>query len=339
MRLSTASAQMLSHSRFFNADTVPVDNTRPIASSVSPVQIPIGGQVGLEFYAWDDSDLAGVVLIRSGSVVADVPLAGTWVHETILTPDYRAGINDEWRLILLDAAGNRTITTPISFTPARGPNQAAIPNIRVVKSRLMVSEPTLLDASVAVDPDGSTSALKVEWDLDGDGTYDTPMTQAKQYTARYAIPGTYAVSARLTDSDGAVSRSMPIGIRVDPPAINHLVSLQVVAGRKMFVSTLGACPDGFAGRFEFVGRLANLGEHRITDLMIRVAGLSNGNYLFSRGALYAQGDRLDIPKPNAPSNRDLDAGGAVDIPFTLCLRERTRFQLYVDVLGAITVPD
>ena len=63
-------------------------------------------------------------------------------------------------------------------------------------------------------PCGSDSQLWVEWDLDGDKVFDTPRSSTKTLTTTYRAPGVYQVIARLTDSEGGVSQSIPIGIRI-----------------------------------------------------------------------------------------------------------------------------
>jgi PKD repeat protein len=56
--------------------------------------------------------------------------------------------------------------------------------------------------------DGSTSSdnvrvAKYEWDLDGNGTYETSSTTRSKTSRRYTTPGTYTIRLRVTDNQGA----------------------------------------------------------------------------------------------------------------------------------------
>jgi hypothetical protein len=63
--------------------------------------------------------------------------------------------------------------------------------------------------------------LQVEWDLNGDGIYDTPLTTSKILTNRFAVAGDWLVRARLTDPAGSQTISAPIAVRVlAPPTLS-----------------------------------------------------------------------------------------------------------------------
>ncbi|HEY6760284.1 MAG TPA: PKD domain-containing protein [Baekduia sp.] len=57
-----------------------------------------------------------------------------------------------------------------------------------------------LDATGSSDPDGTIA--KYEFDLDGNGTFETDNGTTKTATTTFASPGTYTVGVRVTDSDG-----------------------------------------------------------------------------------------------------------------------------------------
>jgi PKD repeat protein len=60
------------------------------------------------------------------------------------------------------------------------------------------------DASGSTDPDGEI--VKYEWDLDGDGTFETESEEAAA-EAVYEQAGIYRVALRVTDDDGATATS------------------------------------------------------------------------------------------------------------------------------------
>ena len=217
-RLSTGSALLLNYSRFFNRRENYSDNTPPQSRIVTVgTARPERGLCELEFAATDDdSGLAGVLLIRAGQVVADKRLKGLLHSGAIATYDYRPGVQDEWQILVLDRQGNVTLSSPTVITCEAGHNRAPTPMVRLSRTTLKAGQQLLLDAGGSRDPDGPDSGLKVQWDLDGDGDFDTRSSGVLQYRARYSKPGIYQVVARLTDEQGGRSRSMPIGIRVEP---------------------------------------------------------------------------------------------------------------------------
>jgi hypothetical protein len=78
----------------------------------------------------------------------------------------------------------------------------------------MVGQTVVLDASQSTDPDDSVSLVSVEWDLNGDGLFDTAPTTTKKLTTSFVQSGTRLISARLTDPHGAQAVSAPIPVRV-----------------------------------------------------------------------------------------------------------------------------
>lgn len=216
-RLATGSALLLNYSRFINLEDTFSDDIPPeVEILTSGTVIPQGGLCQLDFTAWDaDSSLGGAILIRAGGVVADIPLDADEVSSSISTYDYIPGVEDGWRLLVFDTQGNRTLSPKAVVTCAEGFNRAPRPFIEVSKSRIKVWEKVILDARGSSDPDGDFSQLMVEWDVDGDGIFDTEPSTAKTYNTVYTKPGTYQIIARLTDEQGDSSLSMPLGIRVE----------------------------------------------------------------------------------------------------------------------------
>ena len=68
---------------------------------------------------------------------------------------------------------------------------------------------TVYFSSYGTTDDGVVMAL--EWDLDGDGTYETDATAAGGYTSyTYTTPGTYNAGLRATDDTGALAYSTAV---------------------------------------------------------------------------------------------------------------------------------
>ncbi len=216
MRLDSGSALQLNYNRFFNNKKVFTEDIPPqVQIQTQNNAVEINGQCGVEFSASDiDSPLAGALLIRDGHVVADMPLSGKVVRATLTTYDYTPNENSEWLVQVFDRQGNRTLSSSVSLTCATGTNQAPHPFIQLSKRQLKVGDKILLDAGFSSDPDGDTSKMTVEWDLNGDGKFDTPPSTEKTFTHSYKKAGVYQIIARLTDEYGDTSKSIPFGIRV-----------------------------------------------------------------------------------------------------------------------------
>jgi len=61
---------------------------------------------------------------------------------------------------------------------------------------------------------------RYEWDLDGNGTIDVTDTVGRDQTRNYTVPGTYAVSLKITDSQGRTdTRVKNVIIANAPPAV------------------------------------------------------------------------------------------------------------------------
>jgi PKD domain len=220
--LSTASALVLNYSRFFNAEQSFTDDQNPGAFFKSATEVPENGLCGLGYRAFDSSLntslLGGVLLIRAGQVVADIPLNELnerLVDGKIYTYDYAPGVEDEWSMLVTDRQGNRHASPGERITCEGGHNRAPQPQIEVITTKVETGEEVLLDAVRSIDPDGSWINLTVRWDVDGDGSFDTDATTDKAHRTTYTEPGIYQVVAELTDEIGDSSVSVPIGIRVE----------------------------------------------------------------------------------------------------------------------------
>jgi hypothetical protein len=216
-RLATGSALLLGYSRFFNRRATYRDNTPPEASILTVgTTAPEKGLCKLEFMASDDdAGLAGVLLIRAGQVVADKTLKGALHSGAIATYDYQPGIEEQWQILVLDRQGNVTLSPTTPITCDAGHNRAPVPMVRLSRTTIKAGQVVVLDARASFDPDSPSSGLKVQWDLDGDGDFDTRPSLEKSYRAKYSKPGIYQVVARVRDEQGDSSRSMPVGIRVE----------------------------------------------------------------------------------------------------------------------------
>jgi PKD repeat protein len=79
-------------------------------------------------------------------------------------------------------------------------NQAPTAAVTATPNPLILGQTAQLSASGSNDPDGTIA--KYEWDLDGNGTYETDTGTTPTTSKQYAATGTTNVSVRVTDDGG-----------------------------------------------------------------------------------------------------------------------------------------
>jgi PKD repeat protein len=90
------------------------------------------------------------------------------------------------------------------------------------------------------------SIVKYEWDLNGDGTYETNTGSTATSSTSFANPGTYTVGLRVTDSDGAVgTTTRQIAVGNFPPTANVTVSPNpAITGQSVTLDASGSTDQG-----------------------------------------------------------------------------------------------
>ena len=341
MRLDNASALTLNYSRFFNPDGSFTDQQAPSVVQLSSGTVtPVDGQCGPKFTASDNIALGGAVLIRDGNVVAEKALSGNSIQTMFLTPYYQAGQQSQWEILVTDQQGNRSLSgSPL--TCALGVNRAPVPDIRVFSSTTSFGHAITLDALLASDPDGNSATMRVEWDTDGDGVFDTAPSTNKVRDVTYTTAGLYQIITRFTDEVGNSSISTPIGVRILPAtgttAINDFVTFAPLRDTFQTVSDTTRCPAGFAGTFYFAAQLTNrLTSSPLAGLQVRVITLSDGNLLQNADDGPSGADAtLRVAFTGQFGDRLLSPGEFVNVPFAVCLKEHKPFQFFVDLLGEV----
>jgi hypothetical protein len=159
-----------------------------------------------------------------GNVVGEMVLGGTSTSSTFLTPFFTPGQQNHYAISVFDTQGNKQVADGY-VQAASGNNLAPQPFVALSRATVPVGGIVRLDASQSTDPDGDQAALLVEWDLDGDGQFDTSPTTAKTVDVPFTVPGDWLIRVRLTDAQGGQSVSTPVPLRVVPASIagRHVV--------------------------------------------------------------------------------------------------------------------
>jgi PKD domain/Proprotein convertase P-domain len=92
------------------------------------------------------------------------------------------------------------------------PTQPPVPAITAAPNPVVAGDPVVFDASASSDPDGTV--VGYEWDLDGNGSFETPGGASPVAGRAYPNPTVLSVGVRVTDNDGrtAVAR-VPLTIQ------------------------------------------------------------------------------------------------------------------------------
>jgi len=145
------------------------------------------GDGSISQYLWDfDGDLAYEYNAsqQSGSAIHVFPIAGTYTVRLKVIDDSGRWDTDE---ITVYVTGPGATDPPEAYAHAM-PNQGWAPM-------------TVYVSAYGTEDNGTVTTL--EWDFDGDGTYETDATSAEGYASHsFTTAGTYNVSLRATDDHG-----------------------------------------------------------------------------------------------------------------------------------------
>ena len=115
------------------------------------------------------------------------------------------------KLRVTDGQGHTNETTrPLSVT------NAPIASFTVSPSPAQTGQMVSFNGSASSDPDGAIA--KYEWDLDGNGSYETATGTTSTTSRSYPSPGTLSVRLRVTDNLGVTSETTrPLQVNAAPP--------------------------------------------------------------------------------------------------------------------------
>ena len=150
--------------------------------------------------------------------------------------------------------------------------------------------------------------------------------------------GLNLIAVKAHDSRGS-TEGLYVSLRVGAQElVNSAVKFQLQAGSKQRTSQVSGCPagSGYVGQESWITRLTNLRATPLSQIFIEIQALSNDNlFVSSREAYLGTGDVLPVEAGMGEAYIDgkLTQGESVDIPFTICLKNRNPYQLVTNVLA------
>ncbi len=134
-----------------------------------------------------------------------------------------------------------------------GSNQAPNASFTASPNPTKTSTTVTFNGAASSDPNGTVA--KYEWDLDGDGTYETSTGSKSSATHSYSLEGEYAVRLKVTDNGGATDfavRTVTV-INNQPPTASFSFSplAPVVGEATTFNASASKDPDGTIAKYEW----------------------------------------------------------------------------------------
>ncbi len=227
--------------------TLTIQNSAPSASfTVSPNPATVGATVSFDASGSEDSEGTiskyewdlngdGIFETDSGTTAAISATFGTIGERTIRL---RVTDNDGATALATEALAIQTTPPTASFTasPESAPTGTAVS----------------FDASASSDVDGTVA--KYEWDLDGNGTFETSTGTTASAGTTYATPGARSVGLRVTDDNGGTATTTrTVTAQNRAPAASFTATPNpAVAGSAVTLNASGSKdPDGTIAKYEW----------------------------------------------------------------------------------------
>jgi YD repeat-containing protein len=164
------------------------------------------------------------------------------------TRSYPTARTVDVRLRVTDNAGARATTTRTLTVTNRAPTAS----FTVTPNPAQVGQSVAFNAAASSDPDGSIA--KYEWDLDGNGTYETDSgttaTASRTYTSATAV----TVGLRVTDDKGATdttTRSLTFTNQAPTASFTATPATAPTGQAIAFNAAASSDPDGTIAKYEW----------------------------------------------------------------------------------------
>jgi len=152
------------------------------------------------------------------------------------------------------AVYNRTLSSGeiLNHYLARGGNKAPQASFTANPNPVETNTPVTFDGSASSDIDGTVA--KYEWDLDGNGSFETDTGSSPTAGGSYPAPGQYNVRLRVTDDDGSVgTTTVTVTVRNKAPSASFTASTSTapIGTAVSFDASGSSDPDGTIAKYEW----------------------------------------------------------------------------------------
>jgi hypothetical protein len=133
-----------------------------------------------------------------------------------------------------------------------GTNRRPVASFTASPSPALTGVPVTFNGSGSSDPDGSI--VKYEWDLDGNGTYETSTGSTASTSTSFTANGEYTIGLRVTDNlTGADTTTRTIKIGPQPPTASFTATPNpaTVGGSIHYDASGSKDPDGTIVNYEW----------------------------------------------------------------------------------------
>jgi len=237
---------------------VVVRNRPPVPSFTHPTPVLTGVAITLDAGASTDPDSA------IATYEWDFDGDGTFEHDGGPSPTVQHAFPASGEVtvglrVTDEHDGSDTTTRVVTVTDPPVAAFTATPN------PVSLQRDVQFDASGSSDPDGTV--VRHEWDLDGNGSFETDTGAVAAASRSYGANGTYAVKLRVTDDDGAQATTTVNVVAANglPNAAIAASPNPVTAGQTVLLDA-GASndPDGSIVKYDW--DLDGNGSYEVTSL-------------------------------------------------------------------------
>ncbi len=149
-------------------------------------------------------------------------------------------------LTVLNKAGSDT-KIKTEYIKVTASNTAPVPIFTVSPTSGLINTIFTFDASICSDDYDPTSSLRVRWDFEGDGIWDTDWDTNKTQNHQYSIAGSYTAKLEVKDTDGLTaeySNNITVTANAQPIATFTLTPSEGLIS-VVFTFDASACTDDF----------------------------------------------------------------------------------------------
>ena len=183
-------------------------------------------------------------LVFEDGLITALPAPGPWTADRT----FSAAGTFRYYCQIHGAAGGLGMAGIVYANAAANVLPAAV--INVAPNVPQPGEPVSFSASGSSDPDGTLTGY--DWDLDGNGSYETSTGATPSTSSTYATAGTRTIRLRVTDNSGGTAETSR-GLRVNsqPTASFTISPNPALTGTVTFDGSASSDTDGSIARYEW----------------------------------------------------------------------------------------